>query len=129
MTSTYSIPNTSAAIQAARDALDAIEPAVQQDIWDIVASLIEAGDIPAARRAVIEAAATASFASDVDNIVVAQEQIRVAAARPTPAPALTAEPRPAVVRETVAVHDDPTPDVAPVAAPAEAAATPTPPAG
>ena len=118
MTHTYPIPNTSAAIQAARDALDAIEPAVQQDIRDIVASLIEAGDIPAARRAVNEAAATASSASDVDNIVVAQEQIRVAEARPTPAPALAAEPRPAVVRETVVVHDEPTPDVAPVAAPA-----------
>ena len=118
MTSTYPIPNTSAAIQAARDALDAIEPAVQQDIRDIVASLIEAGDIPAARRAVIEAAATASSASDVDNIVVAQKQIRVAAARPTPAPALAAEPAPAVVRETVVVHDDPTPDVTSAAAPA-----------
>lgn len=118
MTHTYPIPNTSAAIQAARDALDAIEPAVQQDIRNIVARHIEAGDIPAARRAVIEAAATASSASDVDNIVVAQEQIRVAAAQPTPAPALAAEPRPAVVRETVVVHDDPTPDVTPAAAPA-----------
>lgn len=117
MTITYPIPNTSAAIQAARDALDAIEPAVQQDIRDIVASLIEAGDIPAARRAVIEAAATASSASDVDNIVAAQEKIRDAA-QTAPAPALAAEPAPAVVRETVVVHEDPTPDVAPVAAPA-----------
>ncbi|MCA0228597.1 hypothetical protein LCH21_04075 [Patescibacteria group bacterium] len=131
MTHTYPIPNTSAAIQAARDALDntldafdnaldafdAIEPAVQQDIRDIVASLIEAGDIPAARRAVIEAAATASSDSDVDNIVAAQEKIRDAA-QTAPAPALAAEPAPAVVRETVVVHDDPTPDVAPFAAPA-----------
>ena len=107
MTSTYNTPNTSAAIQAARDALDAIEPAVQQDIRDIVAGHIKARDIPAARRAVIEAAATASSASDVDSIVVAQEQIRVAA-----------EPAPAVVRETVVVHDDPTPDVTSAAAPA-----------
>lgn len=94
MTHTYPIPNTSAAIQAARDALDAIEPAVQQDIRDIVASLIEAGDIPAARRAVNEAAATASSASDADSIVVAQEQIRAAAAKPTPVPvAAPAAPR------------------------------------
>lgn len=108
MTTTHQTPRTDAAVQAARDALDAINPAVQQDIRDIVASLIKAGDIPAARRAVIQAATAASSQSDVDDVFIAQEQIRAAA------------------KETVVVHDDPTPEPQPAPRPRQRYTPPAP---
>lgn len=112
MATTHPTPRTDAAVKVARDALDAISPAVQQDIRAIVAGLIEAGNIPAAREAVNQAAAMARSGSDIDNVVVAQEQIRAAAKEKA--------------KETVVVHDDPTPEPQPTPRPRQRYTPPAP---
>ena len=124
MTTNHPTPNTDAVIDEIRAAVNKIRPAARKDIEAALAAarptFVAArqnaldNDDPVAAQRVIDAEQAARTATTPEEVEAAAATLNQQA----PAPALAAEPRPAVVRETVVVHDDPTPDVAPVAAPA-----------